>query len=267
MGKVIAVSNQKGGVGKSTTVVNLAAVFGLKGKKVLIVDFDPQGNSTTSLGVRKKSVRNTVYEVIMQECEAYEAVAPTEFRGVSLMPTTQRLSGAAAALLQMPDKAHRLRQVLEKVRGFYDYILIDCPPTLDMLTINALAAADSVLIPLQCEFLSMEGLTELNSTINRVKKTMNKELCTEGILFTMYVERYKVTGQIVKEVRKYFSDVVFDTVIPRNIALSEAPSFGMPVIYYDKKSKGSKAYEALAAEIMKNERKRSRKAEKEKKGE
>ena len=241
MGKVIAVSNQKGGVGKSTTVVNLAAVFGLKGKKVLIVDFDPQGNSTTSLGVRKKSVRNTVYEVIMQECEAYEAVAPTEFRGVSLMPTTQRLSGAAA--------------------------VIDCPPTLDMLTINAFAAADSVLIPLQCEFLSMEGLTELNSTINRVKKTMNKELCTEGILFTMYVERYKVTGQIVKEVRKYFSDVVFDTVIPRNIALSEAPSFGMPVIYYDKKSKGSKAYEALAAEIMKNERKRSRKAEKEKKGE
>ena len=267
MGKVIAVSNQKGGVGKSTTVVNLAAVFGLKGKKVLIVDFDPQGNSTTSLGVRKKSVRNTVYEVIMHECEAYEAVAATQYRGVSLMATTQRLSGAAAALLQMDDKAHRLRQVLETVRDFYDYILIDCPPTLDMLTINALTAADSVLIPLQCEFLSMEGLTELNSTINRVKKMMNKDLYTEGILFTMYVERYKVTGQIVKEVKKYFSDVVFETVIPRNIALSEAPSFGMPVIYYDKKSKGSKAYESLAKEIMKNERKRALKNEKDKKGE
>lgn len=161
-------------------------------------------------------------------------------------------------LMTMEDKAHRLRKVLESIRDFYDYIFIDCPPTLDMLTINALAAADSVLIPLQCEFLSMEGLTELNSTINRVKKTMNKDLYIEGILFTMYVERYKVTGQIVKEVKKYFSEFVFDTVIPRNIALSEAPSFGMPVIYYDKKSKGSKAYEALAKEMMKNERKRDK---------
>lgn len=261
MGKVIAVSNQKGGVGKSTTVVNLAACFGAKGKKVLIVDFDPQGNSTTSLGVRKKSVRNTVYEVIMHDCEAYEAVAATQFRGVSLMPTTQRLSGAAVELMQAEDKARRLRNVLGSVRDFYDYILIDCPPTLDMLTINALVAADSVLIPLQCEFLSMEGLTELNSTISRVKKTMNKDLYVEGILFTMYVERYKVTGQIVKEVKKYFSDIVFETVIPRNIALSEAPSFGQPAIYYDKKSKGSKAYEALAKEIMKNERKREKKGE------
>lgn len=258
MGKVIAVSNQKGGVGKSTTVVNLAAVYGDKGKKVLIVDFDPQGNSTTSLGVRKKSVRNTVCEVIMKECEAYEAIVSTQFRGVSLMPTTQRLSGAAVQIMNMEDKAHQLRKALESVRDFWDYIFIDCPPTLDMLTINALAAADSVLIPLQCEFLSMEGLTELNSTISRVKKTMNKDLYIEGILFTMYVERYKVTGQIVKEVKKYFSDYVFDTVIPRNIALSEAPSFGMPVIYYDKKSKGSKAYEALAKEMLKNDKKREK---------
>lgn len=258
MGKVIAVSNQKGGVGKSTTVVNLAAVFGTKGKKVLIVDFDPQGNSTTSLGVRKKSVRNTIYEVMMGECEAYEAVAATEYRGVSLIPTTQRLSGASVALMEMDDRAHQLRFTLEKVREFYDYILIDCPPTLDMLTINALVASDSVIIPLQCEFLSMEGLSELNGTISRVKKTMNKDLMIEGILFTMYVERYKVTGQIVKEVKKYFPEQVFETVIPRNIALSEAPSFGMPAIYYDKKSKGSKAYEMLAKEIFKNERKRER---------
>lgn len=256
MGKVIAVSNQKGGVGKSTTVVNLAAVFGTKGKKVLIVDFDPQGNSTTSLGVRKKSVRNTIYEVIMKECQAYEAVAATQYRGVSLIPTTQRLSGAAAALIDMENKAYQLRTSLENVRDFYDYILIDCPPTLDMLTINALVAADSVIIPLQCEFLSMEGLSELNATINRVKKSMNQNLIIEGILFTMYVERYKVTGQIVKEVKKYFPDKVFETFIPRNIALSEAPSFGMPAIYYDKKSKGSKAYELLAKEILKNERKR-----------
>lgn len=258
MGKVIAVSNQKGGVGKSTTVVNLAAVFGSKGKKVLIVDFDPQGNSTTSLGIRKKSVRNTIYEVLMGECTAYEAVVATEYRGVSMIPTTQRLSGAAAALLGMKDKANQLRKAISQARTFYDYIFIDCPPTLDMLTINALAAADSVIIPLQCEFLSLEGLAELNNTIQRVKKTFNEDLTIEGILFTMYVERYKVTGQIVKEVKKYFAKNVFETVIPRNIALSEAPSFGMPVLYYDKKSKGSRAYEELAKEIAKNESKRKK---------
>ncbi len=254
MGKVIAVSNQKGGVGKSTTVVNLAAVFGSKGKKVLIVDFDPQGNTTTSFGIRKKSVRNTIYEVLMEECSAFEAVVATEYRGVSMIPTTQKLSGAAVSLMTMKDKAKKLRNALEQAREFYDYIFIDCPPTLDMLTINALVAADSVIIPLQCEFLSLEGLAELNNTIKRVQKAYNPDLKIEGILFTMYVERYKVTGQIVKEVKKYFSDCVFDTVIPRNIALSEAPSFGMPVIYYDKKAKGSKAYEALAKEIAKKKR-------------
>ncbi len=254
MGKVIAVSNQKGGVGKSTTVVNLAAVFGSKGKKVLIIDFDPQGNTTTSFGIRKKSVRNTIYEVLMEECSAFEAVVATEYRGVSMIPTTQKLSGAAVSLMTMKGKAKKLRNALEQAREFYDYIFIDCPPTLDMLTINALVAADSVIIPLQCEFLSLEGLAELNNTIKRVQKAYNPDLKIEGILFTMYVERYKVTGQIVKEVKKYFSDCVFDTVIPRNIALSEAPSFGMPVIYYDKKAKGSKAYEALAKEIAKKKR-------------
>lgn len=256
MGKVIAVSNQKGGVGKSTTVVNLAAVFGQRGNKVLIVDFDPQGNSTTSLGIRKKSVRNTVYELIMGECTAFEAAVATEFRGVSLIPTTQQLSGASARLLDMKNKAGRLREALEEAREFYDYIFIDCPPTLDMLTINALAAADSVIIPIQCEFLSLEGLTELYNTVKRVRKTFNEQLKIEGILFTMYVDRYKVTGQIVKEVKKYFNTEVFDTVIPRNVALSEAPSFGMPVIYYDKKCKGSKAYEALAKEMIKKNRKK-----------
>lgn len=259
MGKVIAVSNQKGGVGKSTTAVNLAAVFGSRGKKVLMVDFDPQGNSTTSLGIRKKSVRNTVYEVLMGECSVFEAVVATEYRGVSMIPTTQRLSGAAAALLGMKDKAKQLRNALSQARDFYDYIFIDCPPTLDMLTINALTAADSVIIPIQCEFLSLEGLAELVNTVQRVQKTFNEQLEIEGILFTMYVERYKVTGQIVKEVKKYFAKQVFETVIPRNIALSEAPSFGMPVLYYDKKSKGSKAYEELAKEITKNENKRKRK--------
>jgi len=251
MGKIIAVSNQKGGVGKSTTVVNLAAVFGHKGKKVLIVDFDPQGNTTTSYGIRKKSIRNTVYDVLMGECSVFEAVIATEFRGVSVIPTTQELSGAAVKLISMKNRLSKLREQLKPAAEFYDYILVDCPPTLDMLTLNALVAADSVIIPIQCEFLSLEGLVELNNTIERVKKDLNHDLTIEGILFTMYVERYKVTGQIVEEVKKYFGKHLFKTVIPRNVALSEAPSFGQPVLYYDPKSKGSKAYEDLAREIMK----------------
>lgn len=264
MGKVFAVSNQKGGVGKSTTVVNLAAVFGSKGKKVLIVDLDPQGNTTTSYGIRKKSIRNTSYEVLMGDCSLFEAVVATEFRGVSVVPTTQKLSGAAVELMTDQNRGSKLRNALEEARAFYDYILIDCPPTLDMLTINALVAADSVIIPLQCEFLSLEGLVELNRTIDRIKNVWNPDLKIEGILFTMFVERYKVTGQIVKEVKKYYSKQIFETVIPRNVALSEAPSFGQPAMYYDKKSKGSKAYEALAKEIIKNEHKEAKQWEKRK---
>lgn len=257
MGKVIAVSNQKGGVGKSTTVCNLAAAFGLKGSKVLIVDFDPQGNTTTSYGIQKRSIRNTIYDVLMDDCSLFEAVVATAFRGVSVVPTTQDLAGAAVQLMAMDNRAKQLKSRLEEARNFYDYIFIDCPPTLDMLTINALVAADSVLIPLQCEFLSLEGLVELHNTINRVRDTWNKDLIVEGILFTMCVERYKITGQIMAEVKKHFPKEVFNTTIPRNVALSEAPSFGQPAIYYDKKAKGSKAYEELAREIIKRDKKRS----------
>ncbi|MBP1535062.1 MAG: ParA family protein [Ruminococcus sp.] len=258
MGKVIAVSNQKGGVGKSTTVCNLAAVFGAKGSKVLIIDFDPQGNTTTSYGIQKKSIRNTVYDVIMDECKLFEAVCATAFRGVSVVPTTQHLAGAAVQLMSMEDRTRKLRKALDEARNFYDYIFIDCPPTLDMLTINALVAADSVLIPLQCEFLSLEGLVELHNTIDRVRLDLNKKLYIEGILFTMCVERYKITGQIISDVKKHFPKEVFSTVIPRNVALSEAPSFGQPAIYYDKKAKGSKAYEELAKEMVKRDKKRNK---------
>lgn len=259
MGKIIAVSNQKGGVGKSTTVCDLAAVFGMKRKKVLIVDFDPQGNTTTSYGIRKGSIRNTVNDMLMGDCTVFEAAVATAYRGVSVVPTTQELAGAAVKLMTMENRAGQLKERLKEARDFYDLIFIDCPPTLDMLTINALVAADSVLIPLQCEFLSLEGLVELHNTIERVKNAWNKDLYVEGILFTMCVERYKVTGQIISEVKKHFPKEVFTTTIPRNVAVSEAPSFGMPVIYYDRKAKGSKAYEELAAEMVKRDKKREKK--------
>ena len=206
MGKVIAVSNQKGGVGKSTTVVNLAAVLGAKGKKVLIVDFDPQGNTTTSFGIRKKSIRNTVYEVLMGECTAFEAVVATEFRGVSMIPTTQRLSGATAALMNMKDKAKKLDTALEQAREFYDFILIDCPPTLDMLTINALVAANSVIVPLQCEFLSLEGLVELNNTIERVKKKFQRGSALRGHTFYDVCREVQGHGADSKRSEKIFPE-------------------------------------------------------------
>ncbi len=255
MGRIISVSNQKGGVGKTTTVINLSAALGERNKKVLIVDFDAQGNTTTSLGVSKKSIRNTAYEMVIGECRAVEAIVATEFKGLSVIPATKKLAGAVVDLLDMENRMLRLRKALQQVKEDYDYIFIDSPPSLDMMTLNALAAADSVIVPIQCEFLSLEGLVEIKDTIKRVQDNANPALKIEGILFTMYVARYNLTSQVVGEVKKFFPKLVFETVIPRNIALSEAPSFGKPCVYYDRKAKGSKAYEDLAKELIRREKK------------
>ncbi len=258
MGKIIAVSNQKGGVGKSTTAVNLAAALGLKGKKVLVIDFDPQGNTTTSFGIEKKRIRNTVYEAVIGNCRMIEAIVATNFRGVSVVPATQTLSGAAVEFLDLDRRSLRLKMQILTVKDDYDYIFIDCPPTLDLITINALAACDSVIIPIQCEFLSLEGLVELTEAIKRVQKSLNSNIIIDGILFTMYVKRYNLTAQVVDEVKKHFPKMVYKTVIPRNISISEAPSFGQPVMYYNPKCKGAKAYEEFADEFLKRQKKRKK---------
>ena len=258
MGKIIAVSNQKGGVGKSTTAVNLAAALGLKGKKVLVIDFDPQGNTTTSFGIEKRRIRNTIYEAVIGNCRMVEAIVATNFRGVSVVPATQTLSGAAVEFLELDRRSLRLKMQILTVKDDYDYIFIDCPPTLDLITINALAACDSVIIPIQCEFLSLEGLVELTEAIKKVKKSFNPNITIDGILFTMYMKRYNLTAQVVDEVKAHFPKTVYKTVIPRNVALSEAPSFGQPIMYYSPKCKGAKAYEEFADEFLKRQKKRDK---------
>lgn len=259
MGKIIAVSNQKGGVGKSTTVVNLAAALGGKNKKVLVVDIDAQGNTTTGLGVRKRGVTETVYEVLIGKSRAEDAVLPTAFKGVSLISSAQKLAGAEIELANLDNRLIRLKMQLLTVKDRYDFILIDCPPSLSLITLNALTACDSVLIPIQCEFYSLEGLVQLMDTIKRIKDGYNSRLYIEGILFTMYVGRYNLTAQVVAEVKKYFPKEVYETVIPRNVALSEAPSHGKPIMYYDRTSRGSESYESFCVEFLQRIRDRGRK--------
>ena len=259
MGKIIAVSNQKGGVGKSTTVVNLAAALGGKGKKVLVIDIDAQGNTTTGLGVRKRTIVNTVYEVLIGVCRAQEAIVQTAFKGVSLISSAQKLAGAEVELASVENRLVRLKMQLLSVKDLFDYILIDTPPSLSLITLNALVSCDSVLIPIQCEFYSLEGLVQLTDTIKRIKDGYNPAMYIEGILFTMYMARYNLTVQVVNEVKKYFAKEVYQTVIPRNVALSEAPSHGKPIMYYDRSSKGSEAYEAFCTEFLARDRQRKKK--------
>jgi len=260
MGKVIAISNQKGGVGKSTTTVNLAAALGAKGLKVLVIDIDAQGNTTTGFGIRKKTIKTTVYEAIIGSCRISDAIVETGFKNVSIVTSAQKLAGAEIELSMLDNRIQRLKMQVLTIKQNFDYILIDCPPSLSLLTLNALATCDSVLIPLQCEFYSLEGLTQLNDTIKRVRDHYNPTIDIEGILFTMFVGRYNLTSQVVAEVKKHFPKKIYDTVIPRNVTLSEAPSFGKPAMYYDKSSKGAEAYEQFCREFLTREKKSVKKS-------
>ena len=249
MGKVIAVINQKGGVGKTTTCVNLSAALGARGFHVLLVDVDPQGNSTQGLGVDKSRLKSSSYDILVQGARSNEIILHTAYENVDLIPATNVLLGAEIEMIDLPHREMQLRQSLVPVRGNYDYIFIDCPPSLGLLALNALCACDTFLVPIQCEFYALEGLSQLMNHVRLVKRTYNPKIDTEGVLLTMYDGRLNLTQQVVEEVKKYFPRKVFHTVIPRSVRLSEAPGFGQPIMYFDRTCKGALAYSVVAAEI------------------
>ncbi len=250
MGRIIAVANQKGGVGKTTTVINLAAYLADSGKRVLAVDIDPQGNTTTGLGIEKQTVDVSIYDVILDGQPLMEALMPTDVVGLHLVPATMDLAGAEVDLSQVSHREMRLKESLRPIKDRYDYIFIDCPPSLGLLTVNALCAADRVMIPIQCEFFALEGLSQLLSTIDLVKSRLNPSLALEGILLTMFDGRTNLATQVAEEVRQHFTTQVYTAVIPRTVRLSEAPSHGLPIMRYDPKSRGAEGYRALAQEVM-----------------
>ena len=250
MGKVISVANQKGGVGKTTTTVNLGTILAKKGKKVLLIDADPQGNATSGLGV-EKDIEPSTYDILVNDAELGDALQDTIIKNLKVCPANMNLAGAEVELVSMMSREQRLKEKLEPIKDMFDYILIDCPPSLGLITLNSFTASDSVLIPVQCEYFALEGLGQLLNTVNLVKKHLNKEIRIEGALLTMYDMRTNLSNQVVKEVKKYFDDKVYKTVIPRNVRLSEAPSYGMPITEYDPRSKGAKSYTKFAREFLK----------------
>lgn len=260
MGRVIAVANQKGGVGKTTTAVNLSTSLAKKGKKVILIDGDPQGNATSGLGV-EKDLDNSIYDVLVDEVDIKTTLQDTCVKTLKVCPSNMDLAGAEVELVSQMSREFRLKEKIDPIKDEFDYIIIDCPPSLGLITLNSFTAADSVLIPVQCEYYALEGLGQLLNTINLVKKHLNKNLEIEGAVLTMYDMRTNLSNQVVKEVKRYFDDKVYKTVIPRNIKLSEAPSFGMPIGLYDPKSKGARAYEKLAKEVMKANEERNKVSE------
>ena len=254
MGKIIAIVNQKGGVGKTTTAVNLAAGVGLAGKRVLLVDADPQGNSTSGFGINKKQTKITSYELLIGTGKFENAVVKTEFKNVDIVPSSMDLAAAEVDLIEIEHREAQLKMALAAAREKYDYIFIDCPPSLGLITINALNASDTVLVPIQCEYFALEGLSQLMASVRQVKRLYNPTIEIEGIVLTMFDGRLNLTQQVVGEIKKYFANKLYRTAIPRAVRISEAPSYGCPIQYYDAKSKGSKAYNELAKEFLKKNR-------------
>lgn len=250
MGRIIAIANQKGGVGKSTTSINLAACLAEKNKKVLVIDSDPQGNTTSGFGIDKNFLENTIYELILGECSIGDCIINEAIKNVSVLPSNVNLAAAEIELIGVDEKEYILKNEIDWVKDNYDYIIIDCPPSLSMLTINALTASDSVLVPIQCEYYALEGLSQLIHSVNLIKERLNPDLEMEGVVFTMYDSRTNLSSQVVENVKNHLSENICKTIIPRNIRLAEAPSHGMPITMYDPKSAGADSYRQLAEEIM-----------------
>ena len=250
MGRIIAIANQKGGVGKTTTAINLSACLAEAGQKVLTIDIDPQGNTTSGLGIDKNSVENTIYELILGESKIQKTIISTEFENLSIIASNVNLAAAEIELIGINQKEYILKRAVEKIRENYDFIIIDCPPSLNMLTINAMTTADTVLVPIQCEYYALEGLSQLLHTVNLVKQRLNPELEMEGVVFTMYDARTNLSLQVVENVKSNLRQTIYKTIIPRNIRLAEAPSHGMPINVYDSKSTGAESYRLLAQEVI-----------------